>query len=84
MDICDVGSRRIQMLTLASDNTHQVRDDNQFPYSRAMKVSQLETRRDPQIYSGTFPQRINIFFFILKTKIYFLLKWKTINFFVLN
>ena len=80
MDICDVGSRRIQMLTLASDNTHQVRDDNQFPYSRAMKVSQLETRRDPQIHSGTFPQRINIFF---ANKNIFLLKWKTINFFVL-
>ena len=30
------------------------------------------------------PQRINIFFHFLKTKIYFLLKWKTINFFVLN
>ena len=43
-----------------------------------MKVSQLETRRDPQIYSGTFPQRINIF---LQTKKFFLLKMENNKFF---
>ena len=32
LDICNVGSCRIQMLTLISDNTHQVQDGNRFPY----------------------------------------------------